>query len=101
MGDDVWIKAKGRWIIQGHTGPDLCSLDVYSPTLSRDGQFCICQCLASENWGAEIGDITSAFSCGDPLDRKEGLLYCEDPRSGVPGEDFEPGQLIELLETVY
>ena len=89
----------------GHTDPDLTTLVTYSPTLARDGLFWILQTLTSFRWTLQIGDITSAFTCGGPLQRSDGPLYCEAPATGLPhlsGESEHAGPiLVELLKTVY
>ena len=96
--EGVWLKAKARWIVLGHTDPDLAQIDTYSPTLSRDGQMLVLQLLATFGWQLQVADITSAFAAGKPLERSE-PLYCELPPTGAPGAPS--GGMVELLKAVY
>ncbi|CAK0794430.1 unnamed protein product, partial [Prorocentrum cordatum] len=98
MSDGTWRMAKARWTVQGHTDPDLLDLETYSPVVGKDSVFLILQILCSNKWTLQLADITSAFTAGDPLDRSQGSLYVELPRTGIP--DVEGGSLVELLEAV-
>ena len=61
--DDSW-KAKSRWVILGHTDPDLKFISTFSPVLSRDGFMTCLQLLTSYGFTAQFGDISSAFCSG-------------------------------------
>jgi hypothetical protein len=93
------VEAKARCVILGHTNPDLAKIVTYSPVLSRDGFFVVCQLLASFGWALELGDVSSAFSAGDYFSRQDGELYAELPPEGIPG--VSPGVLCLLQKPVY
>ncbi|CAK0841699.1 unnamed protein product [Prorocentrum cordatum] len=99
MSGGIWRMAKASWTVQGHTDPDLLDLETYSPVVGKDSVFLILQILCSNKWTLQLADITSAFTAGDPLDRSQGSLYVELPRTGIP--DVEDGSLVELLKAMY
>ncbi|CAK0820984.1 unnamed protein product, partial [Prorocentrum cordatum] len=99
LSDGTWRMAEARWTVQGHADPDLLYLETYSPVVGKDSMFLILQILCSNKWILQLADITSAVTAGDPLDRSQGSLYVELPRTGIP--NVEGGSLVELLEAVY
>ena len=93
------VEPKARWVLLGHTDPDLATIVTYSPVLSRDGFFVVLQVLASFRWRVELGDVSSAFAAGDYFCRQQGELYAEVPEEGIPG--VAPKSLIKLKKAVY
>ncbi|CAE7939982.1 GIP, partial [Symbiodinium sp. KB8] len=74
-------KPKARLVIAGHRDPDLAKgLATHAPTISRQGIFLLLQLLASNlvnGWTGHAGDVSSAFLCGQELQRE---LYLKQPK---------------------
>ena len=90
---------KSRWCIRGDKDPDLLSLDRYAPTVTTSVIAVALQAAASLGLRAAVGDLKNAFMQSDPLRRKEGRLYCRQPRGGFPG--LERSQIIEIVAGAY
>ena len=67
--------------------------------VTKDAWMMSLQLNVSHGFDIELGDISSAFMNGLPYQRKQGPLYCELPKDGVPGA--EDGSLLEVLVGVY
>ena len=90
---------KSRWCIRGDQDPDLLELARHAPTITTSTLSVVLQIGASMNWDAAVGDLRNAFMQSDRLQRKEGRLFCRQPRGGLPG--LQPNQLIEVIAGVY
>ena len=77
---------KSRWCIRGDKDPDLLYLDRFAPTL---------QVAANYGFDTYVADLKNAFMQSDQLVRKEGRLFCRQPKGGLPG--MSPRQIIEVL----
>lgn len=103
------VKCKSRFCLLGHQDPDVFDLArehlTASPTVSTAGRTTCLQLLASFRWRAQLGDVESAFlttkKLAERAPRREraGGLFCELPRSGVPG--IEKGLLCRVDKLVY
>ncbi|CAE7765879.1 RE2 [Symbiodinium sp. CCMP2592] len=93
-------KPKARLVIAGHRDPDLSSgLSTHAPTISRQGIFLLLQILASNldaGWTGHAGDVSSAFLCGQELQRE---LYLRQPKVGLG--DLHPEQLLRIKRPVF
>ena len=99
------IKAKARLCAQGSSEPmaleGKAKLD--SPTVQRIGIMIFLQLTANFSWYDtwRKGDISSAFLQGTERDvQTKGRLFLEPPR-GRPLRGVSPGDLLEVLKSVY
>ncbi|CAE7348803.1 RE1, partial [Symbiodinium necroappetens] len=95
---EAW-KAKARWILLGHRDPDALEVERFSPTPSGPTVHLAFQLIASQRFGLEIMDVTSAFGQSDAEVRKQGPLYASMPTTGIPGK--EQWMLVEILTAIY
>ena len=95
---ETW-KAKARWILLGHRDPDALEVERFSPTPSGPTVHLAFQLIASQRFGLEIMDVTSAFGQSDAEVRKQGPLYASMPTTGIPGK--EQWMLVEILTAIY
>ena len=95
LGSD--LAAKARWVVLGHTDPDLANITTFAPVLAKNGFFLTLQMIASFGWHLQMGGVSSAFMAGDFCERQEGSLYAELPPEGVPG--VPTGSLVKLKKT--
>ena len=91
--------AKGRWVVLGHTDPDLKTISTFAPVLGKDGFFLVLQLLATCRFELCLGDVSSAFMSGDQYDRTEGPLFAELPTAGIP--EMKQKSLLCLNKAVY
>ena len=93
-------KPKARLVIAGHRDPDLTKgLATHAPTISRQGIFLLLQLLASNlanGWTGHAGDVSSAFLCGQELQRE---LYLKQPKVGLG--DLHPEQLLHIRRPIF
>ncbi|CAE7357013.1 GIP [Symbiodinium sp. CCMP2592] len=93
-------KPKARLVIAGHRDPDLSlGLSTHAPTISRQGIFLLLQLLASNlagGWTGHAGDVSSAFLCGQELQRE---LYLRQPKVGLG--DLHPEQLLRIKRPIF
>ena len=96
---------KCRWVGRGDKDPDLKELNTYSPMITREAWMASMQANVSHGFTIELGDISSAFMNGLPLERKNGPIYCELPAGGSsplrwthPGILYFPKGFADLKE---
>eukprot|EP00439_Symbiodinium_sp_Y106_P077011 s874_g16.t1 len=93
-------KPKARLVIAGHRDPDLSlGLATHAPTISRQGIFLLLQLLASNlssGWTGHAGDVSSAFLCGQELQRE---LYLRQPKVGLG--NLHPEQLLRIKRPIF
>jgi len=99
------VKAKARLCAQGSREPlamaGMAKLD--SPTVQRVGIMVFLQLTANFKWIKtwRKGDISSAFLQGQNREvETKGRLFLEPPR-GRPLAGVDPGDLLEVLKSVY
>eukprot|EP00399_MALV-I-05_sp_L67-4_P000173 gene173-29_t len=87
-------RIKARYVVRGYLEKDLQNTD--SPTASRDAL------MLALSWGVrcgfrvELGDVSTAFLQGEPLERAVQLRPDDFREWGL-----SPGQIMELIKAVY
>ena len=95
------IKYKARLVCRGDRDPDLLTLRIDAPTMTRLGLMTILQIAASmPNWFMFNAGITGAFLQGDQsLSSRKEPLYLHQPQEGLPG--LQPGQLLLVVRGIF
>ena len=93
------LLAKARWVVLGHTDPDLKEIVTFAPVLIKDGFMTLLQILATFGFKLQLGDVSSAFMSGEYYERQQGPLFASVPAEGIPGLAREI--LIRLRKAVY
>ena len=74
-------KAKARLVAKGFTDPDLLTIRVGAPTLSKIGRHCLLQLVCSHNFKWGVGDVPTAFLQGDK--QEQGHDVCLEPTADL------------------
>ena len=80
--------------------PDILDLRRdFHPTITTVNFNVLLQLAANRKMWASIGDLRNAFCQSQPLERKNGPIYFQQPKGGIPG--LEEGQIIQILAGCY
>ena len=90
---------KSRLCIRGDLDPDILDLERFSPTITTVNFNVLMQLAANRRMRATIGDLRNAFCQSQPLHRKNGPIYFQQPKGGIPG--LEEGQIIQIIAGCY
>ena len=90
---------KSRICIRGDLDPDILDLERFSPTITTVNFNVLLQLAANRKMWASIGYLRNAFCQSQPLERKNGPIYFQQPKGGIPG--LEEGQIIQILAGCY
>ncbi len=93
-------KAKARLVAKGFTDPDVLTIRVEAPTLSKIGRHCLLQLASSSKFKLEVGDVSTAFLQGDKKEQDR-YVYLEPTADLRQRLNITKDHILKLTGSVY